>query len=528
MAWQLGTVRMIDWFGIRAILLVLSRRSRGSGASGVLAVLPGLGALPVLGVWGLFGLLGLLGDLPVARGEEASQLAKAPYRITWFEADISPPLGKSVDIGFRQAMDRIEHPALAKGIVLEDDDHRYVLCAVDYSGLCNESHRQLRQRIADAAETEPSRVALQALHQHTTVCLDADAAQLLYQHEPERLEGMMAFEREVAERIAQAVRASRTGWKEVTHVGLSQARVERVASSRRLPQEDGTIIARLSSTQDPVLRELPEGLIDPWLKTVTFFAADQPLAQLHYYATHPQSFYGDNRCTWDVPGIARQRLEAETGVFQIYFTGCGGNVAMGKYNNGTLEARQQLADRLYNAMSDAASRPERQAAQPIAWRTEFIQFPLRTEVEFQPETCRRIVEDQEERFPVRLKAAMCLAWSRRNQAGTPVELSCLVSGSLRILHLPGEPFVEYQLAAQRMVPDEFLAVAGYGDCAMWYIGPDTMYQERGGYEQSWSFVGPCEQLLRDKMKSLLSRDSAGQTRSTDRPRTAIQASEEGE
>ena len=68
---------------------------------------------------------------------------------------------------------------------------------------------------------------------------------------------------------------------------------------------DDSIVARMSSTRDPVLRELPEGRIDPKLRTVAFLDGDQPLAYLHFYAMHPQSFYGDGRVTYDVPGIAR-------------------------------------------------------------------------------------------------------------------------------------------------------------------------------------------------------------------------------
>lgn len=443
----------------------------------------------------------------LARGAETTTRPVEAFRISWFFADVSPPLEKSVDIGFRGATQQIEHPAWAKGMVLQDGDDRYVLCAIDYSGLCNESHQRFRERIAEAAQTDASRVAVQALHQHTTVCLDADAARLLYREDPERLEMMLSFEEEASRRVARSVSECLERTRGVSHVGLSKARVERVASSRRIPLVDGTIAARLSSTNDPRLQALPEGLIDPWLKTVTFYEGDEPLVQMHYYATHPQSFYGDDRCTWDVPGIARQRLEDETGVFQIYFTGCGGNVAMGKYNDGTREAREQLANRLYQAMRESAREPERQTAERLEWRTRTIEFPLREEVEFLPETCRGIVADTEERFAVRLKAAMCLAWSERVRSGKPIEISCLASGPLRVLHLPGEPFVEYQLAAEKLVPEGFVAVAGYGDCAMWYIGPDSMYRDRGGYEQSWSFVGPCEKLLSAAILELLTLGS---------------------
>jgi len=67
--------------------------------------------------------------------------------------------------------------------------------------------------------------------------------------------------------------------------------------------------------------------------------------------------------------------------------------------------------------------------------------------------------------------------------GKRIDVACLKLGRARILHLPGEPFVEYQLAAKAERPDLFLAVAGYGDYAPWYIGTSVAY-EQGGYETS--------------------------------------------
>ena len=74
---------------------------------------------------------------------------------------------------------------------------------------------------------------------------------------------------------------------------------------------------------------------------------------MHYYATHPQSFYGDPRVTYDFPGMAREELEKQEGVFQVYFTGCAGDVLVGKYNDGTPATRDELADRLLAGMEAA-------------------------------------------------------------------------------------------------------------------------------------------------------------------------------
>ena len=71
--------------------------------------------------------------------------------------------------------------------------------------------------------------------------------------------------------------------------------------------------------------------------------------------------------------------------------------------------------------------------------------------------------------------------------------------------MPGELFVEYQLAAKKMRPDLHIAMAAYGDYGPGYIGTTKAYAE-GGYETSprASNVAPeVEPMLMDAMKRLL-------------------------
>ena len=67
------------------------------------------------------------------------------------------------------------------------------------------------------------------------------------------------------------------------------------------------------------------------------------------------------------------------------------------------------------------------------------------------------------------------------KAGHKIDLTCLRLGPAYILHLPGEPFVQYQLAAQKMMPENMVCMAAYGDYAPGYICTERAYSE-GGYE----------------------------------------------
>jgi hypothetical protein len=86
-----------------------------------------------------------------------------------------------------------------------------------------------------------------------------------------------------------------------------------------------------------------------------------------------------------------------------------------------------------------------------------------------------------------------------------LDVGCLQLGKARVLHLPGELFVEYQLAARAARPDLFVATAAYGDYGLWYVGTAIAY-EQGGYETSPSAtnVGPeAEPLLMGAIQRLL-------------------------
>lgn len=65
----------------------------------------------------------------------------------------------------------------------------------------------------------------------------------------------------------------------------------------------------------------------------------------------------------------------------------------------------------------------------------------------------------------------------------PITLSALHLNQTSLVHFPAESFIEYQLRAQSMTPDRFVACATYGDGGPWYIPTKESYPQ-GGYEVS--------------------------------------------
>jgi hypothetical protein len=75
-----------------------------------------------------------------------------------------------------------------------------------------------------------------------------------------------------------------------------------------------------------------------------------------------------------------------------------------------------------------------------------------------------------------------------------------------VVHMPGELFVEYQLAAQEMLPDKTVCMAAYGDYGPGYIGTEISYSQ-GGYETGIaSRVAPeVEDVLMSAVRDLLQK-----------------------
>src|SRR5262249_14939993 len=146
------------------------------------------------------------------------------------------------------------------------------------------------------------RVAVHCLHQHDAPGCDFAADDVLAAHGLRSRLFDVSFARTAITRIAEAVKSGVKDARPVTHVGVGKGKVEQVASNRRVLGPDGKVkYVRYSSTKDEVIRAEPEGIIDPFVQLLSFWNGDKPLASLTYYATHPQSYYGQGGVSCDFP-----------------------------------------------------------------------------------------------------------------------------------------------------------------------------------------------------------------------------------
>jgi hypothetical protein len=432
----------------------------------------------------------------------APAIGAAPsLSVATFEVDITPPLKTPLCIGLVMPGERVDDPLYARGVVLKAGKQPpVVLCALDWLGIGNASYDGWRVALAKAARTVPSRVALHTVHQHDAPGSDDSAQQYLRELGLDNTLQSDAYVAATLARLTAAVRRAKP--RRITHVSAGSAVVRDIASNRRILTPDGKFLfQRLTSCRNSPHCDAPVGTIDPELKSVSFWSNEARVATLSYYATHPMSHYGKGAISADFPGLARRE---QTDTFQVYFTGAAGNIGAGKFNTGAPENRARLAERLAAAMREAKANEKKLDAEPLRWTVVPVVLPHRQGADYSEEAIRATLNNPKLEPRPRANAARYLAWYERCRRRHAIELSALHLGPLHIVHMPGELFVEYQLAAAREKPNELVAMAAYGDYGPMYIGTAKAYAE-GGYETSQvSRVGPeVEDILMSAMRKLL-------------------------
>lgn len=432
-------------------------------------------------------------------------LTQEKLKVGTFAVDASPRVGSPLAY---DPCKGIQMPLSCRGLVIMGKDEPIVLCAVDWIGIGNDSLKIFRESLAQAAGTSPERVTVHTLHQHDAPISDFSVDAMLAKYKQNHLHFDVAFERDVIARTAKAAKNAIANAQQVTHVGMGEGKIEKVASNRRILGPDGKVkYVRYTATKDPKIRAFPTGVIDPNCKLISFWNGDSAVAVLTYYATHPQSYYRTGMANPDFPGMARNQRDKATGVMHVHFNGAGGNIGAGKWNDGAVENRQILADRVAKGMALAWQKAKDNkhpvVATEIGWKSMKVHLPAGNHLN--EKDLQQVVADDEAKELDRFAAARNLIWLRRCMAKDGIDVSCLQIGKARILHMPGELFVEYQLAAQKMRPDMFVAIAAYGDYAPGYIGTAIGYTQ-GGYETSQraSRVGPgSETVLMNAIRQLL-------------------------
>ena len=429
------------------------------------------------------------------------------FQLATFSVDVTPRLGHPLLGGHLKPARTLDDPLYAKGLVLLGPEKPIVLVAVDWCEIRNDAYDRWRDALAAAAGTTPTRVLLASVHQHDAPLADLTAQRLLAEAGVDAMIIDADYHERTVQRVAKALKKSLAGARRVTHYGTGQAKVERVASNRRVVDAGGKAgFLRGSGTNNAANREAPEGLIDPWLKVISFWDGPTPLAAINAYATHPMSTYGSGAISSDFVGLARaRRQQDDPAVHQIYVSGCSGDVTAGKYNDGTPGHRERLTRRMHKAMVAAFDSTKRHPLRSLGFRSVPLVLPHR-DGEQTAEALQQTLGDSSQPAFTRALAAMGLSSRNMHPAGHEIDVAAIDLGQAQIVLLPGESLVGYQLMAQKMRPDQFVMAIGYGQCAPGYIPTDAASREGYAESQRWCWVAPeVESRMAKALRGALGR-----------------------
>ncbi len=447
----------------------------------------------------------IIGGLLLVGTSLLGKTAASDYRIATFSADVTIPLNHRCMGILPTKSAKIVDRLGAHGFVLIGDSAPIVFCAIDWCEIRNGAYDQWRDALAQAAGTTRERVLISSLHQHDAPVTDSGAARLLAEVRLANELYDVEFHTETISRVASIVSESMKESQPIDQIGMGEAEVLNIASNRRVVMPDGSVsFGRGSRSRgDAWMSEAPDGLIDPKLKSLSFWYQDRPLAVLHAYATHPMSYYGAGEVTSDFVGLAReQRQREDFSVKQIYASGCSGDVTAGKYNDGSHQSRRDMTERLHGAMVAAWEATRREPLQQIVFRNAQVELPFSQNPELSQERLTSLLLDPTQTTEQRIWAAMGLASRERLKHQPTLDLPCVDLGVAKLLLLPGESFVGHQLQAQALIPDSFVVTVGYGECWPGYIPTESAFDD--GFEDNWLWVDRgSEERLRDAMRQVL-------------------------
>ena len=238
--------------------------------------------------------------------------------------------------------------------------------------------------------------------------------------------------------------------RRISHVASGQAQVDSVASNRRIIGPDGKIAEwRASSSKKLIHKTLPEGLIDPWLKTVAFYDGQERVAACHHYATHPMSYYGDGRVSSDFVGLVVQRPSGGRSCSARTFTSPACVQRGGRQIQRRHARSPPIADGTDGAVLDASlaglqPRPIRR----VGWKTQEILPDVRPA--WSTTLCKAWWPTASGRERTASSRPCGWAGCGARPVRVPIVLSGLHVDDVSLVYLPAEAFVEYQLLAQKL------------------------------------------------------------------------------
>lgn len=452
--------------------------------------------------------------------------------------DISPPEGTHLagsGAGDHRPTRTVLDPLYAKAIVFEAGGRRVCLVILDLTIVTGDYTDRIRAEICEQTGIERDAIMVQATQTHSApslgyFMLDPDfpletTEKTEYLRGAERAYGARA----AAAAVEAAVEAS--GRLQSARIGLGRGVLGDLAFNRRGVRRDGTIFMPrpLGREQQPFgISEACylEGPMDPEVGVCCIQdMSGKPLAFLLHYTCHPVNAYG-NRETFlaasaDWPGAWAREMQQAFGAdtVPLVVNGCCGNInpwhpfdsefkpdhrRMGRGLSGlserivqdmTLEGEATLDTRIEKIGLPFREIPDERLREVDTILTEHPQPPREADGQVDPRWFRAASTRSVE---------LC----RQREGTFSYEIQAFRIGDLGIVGLPGEPFVEGQLALKLNSAAPYLFPAHLTTHYVGYLPTRDAYS-RGGHEANedvtyWAKLAPgCLEIVIERARDIV-------------------------
>ncbi len=386
-------------------------------------------------------------------------------------ADITPPLKvglltSSVN-GLYEPFESVRLPLKARVLVLKSQLEQVAIVSLDLLSLNDTSvggWEQFKKGMADVIPAD--RIILCYIHTHTAP--ESGAISDLYLTELHK-NWLSQVQLKVNQSINEALRNARP-----CSMSFATSVLNDHSLQRRIKTPSGII---MSDSVQPISPELMQK--EPVDRRVNSICLNDlngaGIATIVHAVCHPVHEMCMPHVSSDFPGEMCIALEAsgENGM-AMFLNGAAGNT-----NPPTVSMGPEYARRHGVALASLATRQMKQS------KLDTSVFSFRsTEIQLAIRSGSGVV----------------------NQSDALARLSAIRIGSMAILFLPGEPFIEIASEIEKSSPFEKTIIVGYGENNIGYIPIEEAFTE-GGYEigpGKWSFLEiGADQIIKEKGIRLL-------------------------
>ena len=427
--------------------------------------------------------------------------------------EITPQPGTHVSgsgMGNHRPAGTVLDPLYAKAMVLEAGGRRVCIIILDVTVVMDPYSNAIRRAVSEHLQMSPDAVLICATQTHSAPSLGAFMLDpdfpLVTTPETEYVCGAeQAYGDFAAEQAIQAAIEAGTTMRPA-EIGCGRGIADGLAFNRRGIARDGTIIMprpahKIDDPRGPTTLCYLEGPTDPEVGVLGVRALDgEMLGMLLHFTCHPVNLFGNpetyTSVSADWPGAWSKQVLAEYGdaCVPIVLNGCCGNINPWDPFNPELAPDHLRMGRKLAAMSRCVVEKitfSREVG--LDWRMQCVDLAYRDIPATRLADVERILREGSgpEVHPdgsVSVDPTWFLAASTRSvelaRQRSPVlsyEVQVFRIGDVAIVGLPGEPFVEGQLALKTRSAAPFVWPSHMASHYVGYL-PTAEAWERGGHE----------------------------------------------